>query len=108
MAIVWKEPFIIKDEIPTARFWLMCKMAFKNTKSENIFNRSWEIYISDLKTDLVNNMELINTSSKKIKDPDREKREMADKTIVTIERSAYLTIPASFLTTLKIPRVLRH
>jgi len=108
MAIVWKEPFIIKDEIPTTRFWLMCKMSFKNTKNEEMFNRKWEMYISDLKKELVENMKFVNATGKDVKDTEKVKREMADKTIIKIERSAYLTIPASFLTTLKIPRVLRH
>jgi len=108
MAITWKTQFNLKEEIPTTRFWLMCKMKFMNTKSGDLFNKRWLSYIADFKKELVENMNVIDTSGGKPKDAKMEKNNMAQKTIEKIERSAYLTIPSSFLTTLNIPRVLRH
>lgn len=106
MSIIWKQEFNQKEELPTTRFWLMCKMRFQNTESENTFNRRWDIYLSTLRKDLIDNMTVMGQPDK-VK-ADLEKKNTAMRTIKKLEGSAYLTIPAEFLTQLGIPRVLRH
>ena len=107
MTTVWKESFTIKEEVPTTRFWLMCKMKFHNSNSEELFNRRWEMYISDLKKYLNDNLTVSIDSSEKI-DKTKAKNDIIAKTIKRLESSAYLTIPTSFLNSLNIPRILRH
>jgi len=106
MAIIWKEGFNQKDELPTMRFWLMCKMLWNNSNTK-VFEKRWDRYISELKNNLMDNMKFSDLEGKEKVSSVTIKNNMADKVIVKLQRSAYLTIPSSFLTRLGIPRVLR-
>jgi hypothetical protein len=104
--VIWKETFNQKEELPTMRFWLMCKMLWTESHT-NIFEKRWTKYISDLKNTLMENMVFSDLEGREKKDSSVIKMNMADKVITKLQRSAYLTIPSAFLTRLGIPRILR-
>jgi len=85
---------IIKEEIPTARFWLMLKMKMN-------WDRKWEIYTSQLEKSLVASM--VGDASEATL-----KKDMAKKVIEKIQRSAWATMPASFLASMKVERVIHR
>lgn len=86
-----------KEEVPTARFWLMLKLRLG-------WNTRYDKYISGLKERLISMM----TVDLRGMDGERAKAQMARHITEKLERSAWRTIPSEFLRDLKIPRVLRH
>jgi hypothetical protein len=83
---------IVKEEIPTARFWLMLKMKFG-------WNKRWDIYTSHLEKSLLNEMVGDDIMAKKV---------MVKSVIEKVEKSAWNTMPPEFLKSIKVDRLLRH
>jgi hypothetical protein len=83
----------IKDQIPTARFWLMGKLKWR-------WEKRWARYLDSVRGILDEQFELIDGSPE-------EKKKAIDKIIVKIERSAWATMPAGFLSSVGVPRALR-
>lgn len=81
----------IKEEVPTARFWLMLKLKHEN------WQYRWSMYIEDLKKRIIAQME----------GESKSKEHEAKRIIGRIENSAWRTMPSSFLSMLHIPRVIR-
>lgn len=96
--VVMDNKFNQKEEVPTARFWLMTKLRFGWT-------RQWENYLSELRSHLIENMEVKGEESQSV---EMAKRNAANTIIKKIETSAWRTMPSEFLRDLKIPRVLRR
>lgn len=83
----------IKDQIPTARFWLMGKLKWH-------WEKRWQWYLDSIKIFLDGQFETIQSSP-------IEKAKSIDKVLTKIERSAWATMPSGFLSSLGIPRALR-
>lgn len=83
----------IKEQIPTARFWLMLKL-----KDEVSWSRKWNDYIKNVHKFLRNQFE---GPSKEIETHIRQATEK-------LERSAWNTMPSSFLSMVGIPRAIRR
>jgi hypothetical protein len=96
--VVIDEKFNVKEEVPTARFWLMTKLRFG-------WDRQWENYLSELKANLIGLMEV---KGEEPGDHGMAKKNAATKIMKKIETSAWRTIPSEFLRDMKIPRVLRR
>lgn len=80
-----------KEELPTTRFWLMLKL-----RNPDFFERRWYQYIKDLKEFLAGQFTGDDTQA------------AIRRTIEKLERSAWNTMPASFLSQLGIPRAIRR
>lgn len=87
----------IKEEVPTARFWLMTKLRLG-------WDKRWDLYISTLKKSLMASMVSELPSS----EAEKAKKEAADLMITKLERSAWATMPAAFLSSLKVERVIHR
>lgn len=87
----------LKEEVPTARFWLMLKLRLG-------WNKRYDKYTSDLKDRLKEMM----TIDLRGTDADKAKSAMARHIVEKLERSAWRTLPSEFLRDMKIPRILRH
>jgi len=96
--VVLDSSFIIKEEIPTARFWLMTKLRLG-------MDRRWEVYLKELKERLIS---IMITPSITGKEADKAKKVMALHIMEKIENSAWRTMPSDFLKQIGVPRVLRR
>jgi len=96
--VILGNTFNIKEEIPTARFWLMTKLRLG-------WDTKWKIYINNLREELIG---LMTVSDIGKTDPVKAKIAMANHIIGKLENSAWRTMPSEFLKQLKIPRILRH
>lgn len=83
----------IKDQIPSARFWLMLKL-----KNEEAWTKRWQKYIAEVKDVLRAQFEGEPTA---IEATIRQQ-------ISKLERSAWNTMPAAFLAQIGIPRNIRR
>lgn len=81
----------IAQEVPTTRFWMMLKL-----KNDG-WTKRWEVYQNDL----------IQRVKERLSGPEKEVAKEVKKTLERIERSAWVTMPSSFLASLNIPRVIR-
>lgn len=83
----------IKDQIPTARFWLMGKLKWH-------WEKRWSLYLDSIRKILDGQFEVVHGDAS-------EKAKAIDKILIKIERSAWATMPSGFLTSVGIPRALR-
>lgn len=83
----------IKDQVPSARFWLMLKL-----KNENRWTKRWNDYLVEVRDFLAGQFEGDHAEI------DFHIRQATEK----LERSAWNTMPSSFLSTVGIPRVIRR
>jgi len=81
-----------KEELPTTRFWLMLKIR------DDAWTKRWLRYLTDTKAFLI---------SQFIGDPD-EINAQVSRIMEKLERSAWNTMPSSFLQNVGIPRVVRR
>ncbi len=102
MVVLDNEIFNHKEEIPTARFWLMLKLI----DSERWSSR-WTRYIDELTSRLREGMKNINFTGPKEK-AEMEIRNAIHKTIEKLEKGAWFTMPSEFLKRLGIPRNIRR
>ena len=98
--VILDSSFNIKEEIPTARFWLMTKLRFG-------WEKRYSQYVSDLETFLISVMTVSNNNGNDTESKQLIKT-MALQIVAKIEKSAWRTMPSEFLRQLDIPRVLRR
>jgi len=84
---------VMKEAVPTFRFWLMLKL-----RNPEKFTKRWDIFIEDFKSWMRNNF---------TGDPKEIELQIGN-SIKRLERSAWLTMPSAFLSQLGIPRVIRR
>jgi phosphomannomutase len=82
-----------KEEIPTARFWLMLKL-----RNEEVWSEKWSRYIAGVKEFL----------KSRFRGETAEINNQVERIINKLERSAWNTMPAAFLQQLNIPRAIRR
>lgn len=83
----------IKDQIPSVRFWLMLKL-----KNPDRWTKRWNDYLAEVHDFLVEHFQ-----------GERDQVEFQIRqAIEKLERSAWNTMPSSFLSTVGIPRVIRR
>jgi hypothetical protein len=87
----------VKEEVPTARFWLMTKMKLG-------WEKKWEIYTKDLRKRIMDS--IVEGPGESLSET--QKKQIATNIIEKVERSAWATMPAPFLASMKVERVLHR
>ncbi len=102
MVIVNDEVFNHKEEIPTARFWLMLKLI-----DPVYWGPRWERYIHEISNRLGEGMTNVHFEGPKEK-ASMEIKNAVHKMIVKLEKGAWFTMPSEFLKRLGVPRNIRR
>jgi hypothetical protein len=84
---------VMKEAVPTFRFWLMLKL-----RQPDKFSKKWEVFIETFKGWMRSNF---------TGDP-KEIEYQIGQSVKRLEQSAWATMPSSFLHSLDIPRVIRR